>query len=61
MFITQEFRGNHQRQGHHKLHERQSGVLIDVTDIMDLSTHRLKVLENTVLENIFGSNRDNLK
>jgi hypothetical protein len=35
MFITQEFRGNHQQQGHHKLYERQSGVLIDATDIMD--------------------------
>jgi len=35
MFITQEFRENRQQQGHHKLHERQSGVLTDVTDIMD--------------------------
>jgi len=58
MFITQEFRGNHQQQGHHKLYKRQSGELIDVTDIMDLSTHRLRVLENRVPENIFGPNRD---
>jgi hypothetical protein len=34
MFISQEFRENHQQQGHHKLHERQSGALIDATDIM---------------------------
>jgi hypothetical protein len=58
MFISQEFRGNYQQQGHHKLHERQSGALIDATDIMAFSSHRLRVFLNRVLENIFGPNRD---
>jgi hypothetical protein len=35
MFRIQEFRGNHLQQGFHKLQEKQSGVLTDMTDIMD--------------------------